>query len=154
MATSPYKRLPGTGGHMMNRASLWETDDHLLLVNGHLVSESYRRFYFRDIQAFTVCETKGGLWRTLIIGIFAVLLAVPAFFLPTAGAVVFGGLALVFAVVAGVNALRGPTCLCKIHTAVQMQELPSLNRLRSARQVLNSLAPKILQAQATEGQVP
>src|SRR5436190_14424668 len=57
-----YRRLPGRGrktsgwiglGATVN--TIWLTSDHLLLretVYG--LSESYKRFYFRDIQAFIV----------------------------------------------------------------------------------------------------
>jgi hypothetical protein len=46
-----------------------------------------------------------------------------------------------------VNALRGPTCVSDIHTAVQSRRLYSVNRLRRATRLLDLLRPLLLAAQ-------
>jgi len=45
------------------------------------------------------------------------------------------------------NLLFGPTTLCYLQTAVQVESLPSLHRLRKARKVLNVLRPLIASPQ-------
>src|SRR5271157_5492261 len=56
MTTKPqYSRLPGRSGIFV-RGSLWMSADHLLSVRRNPFSESYRRFYFGDIQAIVVTE--------------------------------------------------------------------------------------------------
>src|SRR5437016_13358775 len=47
----PYRRLPGKQRGWIRKSSLWEGEDHLLLVRGTRFAEDYRRFYYRDIQA-------------------------------------------------------------------------------------------------------
>src|SRR5208283_5906459 len=39
------------------RSSLWLGDDHLLFVECTGYTETYKRFYFRDIQAITIRKT-------------------------------------------------------------------------------------------------
>jgi len=43
--------------------------------------------------------------------------------------------------------LGGPTCACHLHTAVQTDKLPSLNRLRTVQEAMNRLRPLIEEAQ-------
>ena len=54
MAQFPYKRLPGRRAGLFSVNTLWMADDHLLSVHSHRVTEQYRRFYFRDIQAICI----------------------------------------------------------------------------------------------------
>lgn len=147
MARSPYKRLPGRSGRFLLTTTLWTSDDHLLLVYSHGVTESYRRFFYRDIQAIVLCRTKNGLVMTLVLCLLGLAVGVPAFFLPSEVVVLFACLAGLFFLLAAINHFRGPTCRCTLRTAVQTLELPSLQRLRSARKVLTRLHPLILAAQ-------
>jgi len=57
------------------------------------------------------------------------------------------GLAGALGLILLANALSGPTCRCSIRTAVQTDDLPSLNRLRRTRKVLARLRPLIAAAQ-------
>jgi len=61
--------------------------------------------------------------------------------------VFFAFLGFVFAVPFLINNLLGPSCICSLRTAVQTEELSSLNRLRRARKVLNRIRPLIAAAQ-------
>ena len=56
-AAPVYRKMPGTGGGLFHRSTLWLGPDHLLLVQSTPVSETYRRFYFRSIQNVTVRKT-------------------------------------------------------------------------------------------------
>ena len=117
-----------------------------------IASEEYRRFYFRDIEAFIIRRTAS---RQIWNWIFAVLLLITAgpFFLGwrSAGN---GGLlitALSFAafwlLLIVINSARGATCETHIRTAVQTEQLPSLGRLPVARRVLARIQPLIVEAQ-------
>jgi hypothetical protein len=62
---------------------------------------------------------------------------------------VMGGIAVLLAILGICDALFGPSASCSLRTAVQVEPLPSLNRVRRARQVLNRLKPLIAVAQGT-----
>ena len=59
MSTAPnrYQKLPGRGVGFTGYSRLFVGPDHLLLVWSTGYSEHYRRFFFRDIQAFLVART-------------------------------------------------------------------------------------------------
>ncbi len=151
MDRHPYKRLPGRSGRFLFTTTLWTSADHLLLVYSHGVTESYRRFFYRDIQAIVICRTKNGLVMTLVLCLLGLVAGVPAFFVPVEGAVMFGIIAGLFFLMAAINHLQGPTCRCTLRTAVQTLELPSLHRVRSARKMLTRLHPAIMAAQREAG---
>ncbi len=143
----------------MSRSSLWLGKDHLLCVDSSGYSETYKRFYFRDIQAISIQRTERRQWWTIILGFFAFL-----FFMLTvvgtpktpparwsggeiAGGIFLGGLTGLFLLLLLINLSLGPTCKCLLRTAVQIEELPSLKRLRRARKALARLRPLIVAAQ-------
>lgn len=130
-------------------SSLWLGKDHLLCIDTTGYTENYKRFYFRDIQAFVICKTNRYQWWAIVTGVMAVGCAIPAVL--TSEVVVryilgiMGGLFLLFFFV---NLALGPSSMCQLQTAVHKEELPSLNRLRRARKVLDRLRPMII---ATQG---
>jgi hypothetical protein len=74
MAEKEYFRLArarrrGQGFHVtfgLHRASLWMGMDHLLSISEGPYSEEYKRFFFRDIQAITVCITRRRMvWNSM-----------------------------------------------------------------------------------------
>lgn len=149
MAQSPrlYQRLPGTGKRSFESFRLYQASDHLLLVASTGFSETYRRFYFRDIQAFLIRQTRG---RLLWNGIGAVLLGFSSFLLAFAsdqgsvtGSLLAAAATLLVAIGVSMNTVRGPTCVCQIQTAVQTRPLPSLSRVKLARRILARLRPLI-----------
>jgi hypothetical protein len=158
MAAKPkeYQRLPGRGikrqGFLTvavsaRRTRLWLGPDHLLAVDSQWYSEDYRRFYFRDIQAIIIRKTINGKAINLVTGLGGALTTLGA-------TVTTGGMRIFWAILAGVfifflglNFLLGSTCVCRMQTAVQTEDLPSLQRLRRARKVLRRLRPLIVEAQ-------
>jgi hypothetical protein len=166
----PYRRLPGTGYRYTipgwaifmlffvmgvfalmfrgRRIQLWQGEEHLLLVEWDGSREFYKRFHYRDIQAIIVRKTMDGKILNIVLGGVVALfiaLAIPAsdvgfriFLLVLAG---------IFGLVLLINALAGPTCQCQVRTAVQTEDLPSLNRLKRARKVIARLRPLIATAQ-------
>lgn len=153
-ATPPvqYRKLPGRGAGLGETSRLYLAEDHLLLVSAAGFHETYRRFYFRDIQAITLRKTVTGL---VINVVAAIPLAISLAGLASASN---GEEATVWSIPAGIflgfllfNVLRGPTCACEIHTAVQTRRLGPMGRLRSAGKTLARLRPLI---EAAQGPVP
>ena len=148
----PYQRLPGHGSSAFESVRLYLGTDHLLQVAFSGFTESYRRFYFRDIQTMTLRKSLDGQVWNGVWGFLAFLLGVVALESnDTAGSIVWGGLTGIFLVLLLINVARGPTCVCQIRTAVQTRTLPSLNRLRSASKVIARLRPLI---DAAQGALP
>ena len=155
-----YVRLPGSGASRKGTqlisfaritCRLWLGDDHLLQVeSAGGYTESYKRFYFRDIQA--VCIQKTGHWLAgnlvfgFLTGIF-LLWMLPIKNEP--GVITLGIIAGCFAFFLIVNLARGATCVCYLKTAVHLEELPSLRRYRNAKKVLARLQPFIETAQGS-----
>lgn len=150
MANRPYQRLPGRSGWMFASATLWEAEDHLLLAQSYGVTETYRRFFFRDIQAMVVCQTRTGLITGIILGLVGAAFgagAALAYASEPAAGLVLGVVAVGFFLGIAINAFFGPTCRCTLHTAVQTQALPSVNRMRHARKILDLVRVKVAAAQ-------
>jgi hypothetical protein len=137
------------------RSSLWLGKDHVLGIDTTGYTESYKRFYFRDIQAITIQKTDRGRMFGLLFGVlggFSVLFgAVAVNARSVVVAWILGILAAIFILSFFINLAFGPTSACQLRTAVQTEELPSLNRLRRARRVWNRLRPYIVQAQGQVG---
>jgi len=134
-----FKRLPGRGGALLGFSRLWLASDHLLLVESTGFSESYKRYYYRDIQSLTLRKTSTGLWWTVVWG--ALALASTALFeglLPEASPTgwIMGG---IFGLFLLGNLLMGPTCACHIRTAVQNEELAAWHRVRTSRKGITLL---------------
>jgi hypothetical protein len=152
-APREYRRLPGTGFTLISRCSLWLGKDHLLAAETTFYTETYRRFYFHDLQAVVIQEGRARRDWTLILGLitgligalFGLILLVSR--ADTAGWIIFAVLEVPLLTGLLVNGLRGPTCKCRLQTAVQAVELPSLRRLRKAERVIDTLRPLIEQAQ-------
>ena len=157
-ATKTYRRLPGRskkyfGLFTGERYRLWLADDHVLHVCNRGYSERSKRFYLKDIQALTISETSAGKTVTgfLAAGTATLgLVALGAFtwweWSPWAGGF--------WAVMAGIslaplltNLILGPTCKCHLHTAVQVEDLAGLRRLRTAHKTVGILKPLIEAAQ-------
>jgi hypothetical protein len=140
-AGQTYQRLPGRGRRYhgflgvggVNRCKLWLGSDHLLLVENAYFQEDYKRFYYRDIQAFIIRKTWHYAARNYTVGALAVLCLLSAML---SGSWLLAGLGVIFMAALGVNVWQGPTCACHIRTAVQQEELPSLCRLKNAERAI------------------
>jgi len=151
---SQFTRLTRTRSRAMfgiistGRCSLWLGNDHLLAVEANGYTENYKRFHFQDIQAILIRQTKHRTVWSLIYGGLALLFAAVGF---GPGdftmAVIFGPVAGLALLVLVLNLVAGPTCATQLRTAVQLEELPSLARIRKTRKVLARLQPLIAAAQ-------
>ena len=148
-----YRKLPGKS--YWN--SLWLAEDHLLSVENREYSESYKRFYFNDIQAI-ICRRTRQLMIENTIALLVAVAFLAVYILIGLSAEVSGDAATALIKIASfivgiillgvlINALLGPRCQCTILTAVQSEPLPSLKRIRTFRKALARLTPHIQQAQ-------
>jgi hypothetical protein len=156
--TSPivYRKLRGRGRPTQGLVTspethrLWLGPDHLLLVQTTYWSEEYKRFYFRDIRAVTIKSNGRNPGIPIALGLAGLASAGIGWAATSVGAHVTSGIAVVaFLVPAAIYAMHGPGCRCYLRTAVQVQELFSLRRWRSARRALEVLRPLIEQAQGS-----
>lgn len=162
MAESEYRRLTktrvrrkGAFAITATRTSLWLGNDHLLSIDSTGYTEEYKRFYFRDIQAITICgNQRRVVWNWILIAFLIPSLTWLLFSVGDVdiGLLIIGGIvASLFAIPLIVNNVSGPTCNCYLRTAVQVEELASLSRIRRAQKVLARLRPLIAEAQ---GELP
>ena len=161
MAEKQYQRLTWARGRQLGfitisygRSSLWLGKDHLLCIDSKHFSETYKRFYFTDIQAVSLRLTPRRRMWNLVLGVLTILcLAGWGYDLVISGSPGLAGtitgvvVTLFFGLPLLVNNLLGPTCSCQIRTAVQTEEMPSLCRLRQTQRILDRLRPLITQAQ-------
>src|SRR6266853_1047397 len=59
-------------------SSLWLGKDHVLCIDTSGYNESYKRFYFRDIQALVIRKTERQKWSALILAVLATCFLLPA----------------------------------------------------------------------------
>jgi hypothetical protein len=160
VAKSPkiYQKLPGVGVRGANRVRLWLGPDHLLYVASSSFGERYKRFYYADIQAIVIRKTAAWMGWIITLLILTALCGLAGVEISdSAGRAVMLVIAGVFFVILAIHASLGPTTHCAIRTAVQTEELPSLNRVRRADKVLARIRPLIESAQrheAPETQTP
>ncbi len=163
MATpKEYQKLPGSGTRfegsrliagIRKTCTLWLGTDHLLQLLATGYQQESKRFYYRDIQAITVRRTGAEKATNLALFGFAALFALGAFFSPPILDGVLGVIACLFGLFGIINVVlyvwRGPRCVTELKTAVQKEELSSLQRVRTAEKVLALLRPHIEAAQGT-----
>jgi hypothetical protein len=144
-----YVRLPGRAFSVRTRASLYMGKDHLLSVHNTGYTESYKRFYFRDIQAIVAQKTGDGTLWSIFFAVFTVAWILIALTIDDPSfSFVFGWMpAGIFLLSFVVNLLRGPTCASYIYTAVTKEKVQSLSRLRNTQRVVNRVRPFIDAAQ-------
>ncbi len=130
------------------RQQLYLGLDHLLCVENNFWMESYKRFYFRDIQAFLQQPTfHGRIWSWLL-GTLAVVSGLGILIPALAAKLFFGVVAATFLLALLVNLVLGPTCRCQVVTAVQRYDLASLRRRRRAERILSRLESLVREYQA------
>jgi hypothetical protein len=158
MAESTYQRLTRDrisrqfAVFAASRTSLWLGDGHLLLVESNGFTETYKRFYFRDIQAITVQETtRRTVWNAVLMIPLAICLigllvsSLPAPNVPVM--IMWSIFAVILAVPVVVNNIRGTACACRLRTAVQTEDLGALSRVRQEQKALEKIRPLITGAQ-------
>lgn len=158
MAAAPspapvYRKLTPMKRGLGALSQLCFAPDHLLHISSTGYSESYRRFFLRDIQAMLIVHTAR---RVIYASVFVIvgLLALMIVHSADGGAVGMGIVAGIVAALLLWNHLRGPGCRVVIITAVQQESIDALCRLPRARKVLAELRPLIEAAQADLAAAP
>ena len=154
MAQNEYKRLTRwrrRGGKffegLSTHSSLWLGNDHLLCIDTNRFSEMYKRFYFRDIQAITIRKTKRReIWNIVLLMILLVSItaAISAF---DSSLYAWAFMTSPIGLILLLNNILGPTCTVHLRTAVQVEELPPLSRVRRTQQFMARVRPLIVAAQ-------
>ncbi|HLP06690.1 MAG TPA: hypothetical protein VK178_00890 [Opitutaceae bacterium] len=146
-----YRRLTRNRSGLGTYSSLWLGPDHLLLVTSTGFSESYQRYYFRDIQALVVTDSNRFLLILAITGCLLLFLGLGALL-----AVASNGVSpwillptIPTFIVFLWNLILGRTCKVHIVTGVQTVPLPPLSRFRRTRRVFAKIVPLIEAAQAS-----
>ncbi len=129
------------------KGSLWAGPDHVLYVEavGLILpfKEQYRRIDFKNIHALTYGRTRTGLWMTiwmlLLVGLMGLGVVMNLGSSPTAS-VVFASVGVPLLILLIVHLAKGPTCVCKLQTAVQVLRLKPLGRLRRAESCVAQLS--------------
>ena len=152
---SHYKRIKLGGRSWFNSASYWIGPNHLLVVEVSNYVERYRRFYFRDIQAILVQNSRVRLGWDIGLGTATCLMLAGLLFSAFGGSrdnvfiTIWFSLFLLFAVCLIINTLRGPSCSVHVRTAVQNQKLSGVGRWRKADALIATLAPLITASQSS-----
>jgi len=152
MTATNYRKLPGRGRTWSGLCRVWLGEDHVLVVQASGYSETYKRFFFKDIQAIVVQRTHmgktwNGIWGGLFL-FFGILAAVGGEFVTSMVLLCIGA---PFGVVLLMNLILGPMCVLSIRTAVQTEAISALRRLRTAEQFIARIEPLIVAAQ---GELP
>jgi hypothetical protein len=131
--------------------------DHLLLISRTGYTETYKRFYFRDIQAVIIRKTA----TALVLNIVLIILALPFFWLAASATdrppqiywerLAWASIGGFFLFLALLSFWRGSSCITHIKTAVQTERLAAWHRMRAARKGMEMIRPRLLEAQ---GELP
>lgn len=151
-----YTRLPGRGFPILSvfgaSYRLFKSDDHLLYIFHNMAVEEYRRFFYSDIQSIQFTPSRRFLINNIIIAMILLISGTlfillddlwPVFMKPYVAMVMIG---LPLGLLLG-NIFMGRTCRTFLTTQVQTIELPSLNRIKNTRKVIQTLEPLIRSAQ-------
>jgi hypothetical protein len=150
-STPFYQRLTRARSGIGTYSSLWLGPDHLLLVTSSGYSESYQRFYFRDIQCLVAADSIRFAVLNAVFGCLLLFSGIPTIiylarngsFSPWAIVLMVPVLFLLFW-----NLFLGRTCNVTLMSGVQSVRLPPLSRFRRTRKVFARLVPLIEAAQA------
>lgn len=130
--------MPGRPFSPFYTGSLWQGPDHLLWVESVLFKESYKRFYYNDIQSVVLQRTGTHLIWTFVWGALALLFGAIAFWVP-GSPYVSGTFMAIFLTALLMNVIMGPSCSVYLQTAVQRQKIWSLKRVRTANKVMTRI---------------
>ena len=137
-----YKKL--SGNSLMNVQKALISEDHILVINGRY-SETFRRLYFKDIQAILVEHNRIGL-ATAVGALVVGLLFVGLLFSSSPGEVGFWIYIVLLSLcllISFYHFFGGGSTVFGVKTAVQTVVLHGLNTKRKARKARALLIEKI-----------
>ena len=126
----------------------WLGEDHLLCVETTGYAETYKRFFFRDIQAISLHRSNSYLIaNSILIPLTALFILIAILVADPVGTIVLLCIGLLPGIPLVVNLVRGPSCRCIIRTALQEEGIPALANVRKARAVIQRIRAKIEEVQ-------
>lgn len=141
-----YQKIKGLGTgrgsfQLAMRSRLYETGDHLLLVQSTGYTEEYKRVFYRDVRYVVARKDRGQIIHGIVsaaifIGIWSLDLAGLPFWVVIC-------LSLPIAIWFMVNLIRGATCRTYISTDVQTLEVPTPRRMDKVPILIAFLNTKI-----------
>jgi hypothetical protein len=143
-----FRKIKIRTAGLAGSATYWLGPDHLLVVTLDGYQERYRRIYYRDIQAVVIRRTNA--WIYFAIALLGLLLLAGVLPFATGGfaAQIWGGGVVGFGLIAlVVHLIVGPSCECRLVTAVQNRNLPYLNRWKNATRLLDALEVEVNRVQ-------
>jgi hypothetical protein len=141
---SQYSRLPGRSGFFISH-SLWLTADHVLSVRRNPFSESYRRYYFADIQAIVLTELPNLIAPYgYTVGVLLLVTTAALFYTQHPAWGVFCALVSLAAILAS---WRSADCACYVQTSISSEMLPSLRQKVNAGKTLALLKAQVEKTQ-------
>ncbi|PID40668.1 MAG: hypothetical protein CR984_02000 [Proteobacteria bacterium] len=143
-----YRRLSGNRFGLFCTNALWQADDHLLRVEAGMMTERYWRFYFNDIQAIVLHRTRAHCFWNAFWGILT-LAAGASLMIESVATAVSLGFTILFSLLLAASLYLGPGCRVFLQTAVQVQRLPALDRMRKANKVMNRVREAVERCQGT-----
>jgi hypothetical protein len=130
-----YKRLPGRPFSPFEVRSLWQGPDHLLWVESVFFKENYKRFFYSDIQSVVLQRTDTHMLWSFIWGAVALICGLIALLMPGTP-YVSATFTAIFLLALGINLAWGPSCNVYLQTAVQVQKISSLKRVRTGQKTM------------------
>lgn len=154
MPTEPsnsYRKVSGVHGTLFAREQLWVGSDHLLLVRTSFAVESYRRFYFPDIEAVVIRPTNNRrnwiIANSICCGLFLFFCIAVVGRNPTsnevAAGIFHGSVAALFLFGLLWQIFRGPSCASYLQVRTGQERLAAVSRLRGALRLRERLAALI-----------
>jgi hypothetical protein len=164
MAEPTYQRIASARFGLSGLGSLWLGPDHLLQVRTSFGVERYRRWFFKDVQAFVARRTATRLLWNLIVGGCGLAIGAGAVacmvgtssstgidseaLMIIAGILGFISLACFGIVIA--NTLLGPSCIIHVQTPLGIEKLTVPTRLNAFLKISARVAPLIEDAQSAQ----
>lgn len=130
--------------------ALWLGPHSLILSQLHFYTESYRQFDLTQIQAIVIRRTARGAWYGAVIAGFGALFGWAAWFVDDPRAAILSStLAVIWSLLFAFNVGRGSTCRVQLQTRLGLRDLPTLNRVRPARQAVRLIVEAVERAQGS-----
>jgi hypothetical protein len=151
MSTIRYRKLPGKRRGLFKRSSVWLAPDHILLIEGSRIRETYKRIYLRDIQGLIIMKRPRFLIQAPTLLISLAFVIAPLVWLPAAWRAAYW-LSAALLLAAGLVYLYVAAffygCRFYLATAVGNVFAPSVFRIWQARRFSERVRPLILEAQS------
>ncbi len=148
-----YKKFSGKKRNFIGTDRIWIGPDHLLIVESTGISERYKRFFFKDIQAIRLIQTKNTMGKYILLpALFLVVgfLGVWAWRSSAQELAFFPAIAFLGLIYYLIRMfIKGPYCECWVYSSVQKEKIKPVTTLKTGTKLLDILVPKIEEMQGT-----